>query len=270
LRVEHGFHGYIHLKTIPDADPELIREAGRYADRLSINVEFARAATLSELAPEKDGPRIDASMQGIAVAIAENRDDRKRLRHVPRFAPAGQSTQMIVGADAAPDVEILERSARLYDNHRLKRVYYSAYSPIADGSVALPARPPPLLREHRLYQADWLIRFYEFSAQEITATARSGMLDLANDPKTAWALQHPEYFPLDVNRASREQLLRVPGIGTRSAGKLLSLRRLQRMRLAAIAAIVPSIEKVKPFIVARDWRPRATAQAGATQLRLAL
>jgi len=263
LREQHGFRGYIHLKTIPDADPALVLEAGRYADRLSINVELPRTQSLAQLAPEKDAGRIDHAMGAIGAGIDDNRDARRRYRSAPVFAPAGQSTQMIVGADAAADVEILERSDALYRRHRLRRVYYSAYSPIPDPSSALPAAPAPLLREHRLYQADWLLRFYEFSLPEIAAATGGGMLDLATDPKTAWALRHPQQFPVDVNRAPRELLLRVPGLGVKSVATLLRMRRLQRLRLEHLAAFVPSLARVQPFIVALDWKPRGPAGTAA-------
>lgn len=280
LREQHGFCGYIHLKSIPDADPALVLEAGRYADRLSINVELPRAQSLAALAPEKDAARIERAMGEIGTGIEDNRDARRRYRSAPVFAPAGQSTQMIVGADAAADVEILERSDTLYRRHRLRRVYYSAYSPIPDPSAALPAAPAPLLREHRLYQADWLLRFYEFSLPEIAAATPDGMLDLSMDPKTAWALRHPGSFPIDVNRAPRETLLRVPGLGVKSVATLLRMRRLQRLRLEHLAAFVPSLARVQPFIVALDWKPRGPAEAAragrgaraapAAQLALAL
>ncbi len=277
LREQHAFRGYIHLKTIPDADPALVLEAGRFADRLSINVELPRERSLAALAPQKDARRIERAMGEIGTQIEDNRDARRHYRSAPVFAPAGQSTQMIVGADAAADVEILERSDSLYRVHRLRRVYYSAYSPIPDPSSALPAAPAPLLREHRLYQADWLLRFYGFSLPEIAAATPDGMLDLAMDPKTAWALRHPAQFPVDVNRAAREQLLRVPGLGVKSVAKLLRMRRLQRLRLAHLLAVVPSLAKIQPYIVALDWRPRvaATIRGGhasspTAQLALAL
>ena len=277
LREQHAFRGYIHLKTIPDADPALVLEAGRFADRLSINVELPRERSLAALAPQKDAARIERAMGEIGTQIEDNRDARRHYRSAPVFAPAGQSTQMIVGADAAADVEILERSDSLYRVHRLRRVYYSAYSPIPDPSSALPAAPAPLLREHRLYQADWLLRFYGFSLPEIAAATPDGMLDLAMDPKTAWALRHPAQFPVDVNRAPREQLLRVPGLGVKSVAKLLRMRRLQRLRLGHLVAVVPSLAKIQPYIVALDWRPRvaATLRGGhssspTAQLALAL
>ncbi len=213
LRVEHGFRGYIHLKTIPDADPLLLAEAGRWADRLSINVELPTEAALKDYAPEKDMGGIRRSMgrmrQGIDAASERTRPGAARP---PRFAPAGQSTQVIVGADPSPDRTILRISTNLYGSYGLRRVYYSAFSPIPDASAALPLQPAPLLREHRLYQADWLLRFYGFGVEEL-ATDAAGNLDLVHDPKLAWALEHREMFPVDVNTAPREALLRVPGLG---------------------------------------------------------
>ena len=205
LREEHGFRGYIHLKTIPDADPALLIEAGRYADRLSINVELPTAGSLAALAPEKDLPGIRRSMGRMRLRIDEHRADRRS----PRFAPAGQSTQVIVGADASSDRTILAMSTNLYGSYGLRRVYYSAFSPIPDASSALPPAHAPLVREHRLYQADWLMRFYGFTAPELE-TDPVGNLDLAIDPKLAWALAHRELFPVDINAAPRETLLRIP------------------------------------------------------------
>ncbi|MFM1886296.1 MAG: hypothetical protein RL026_1453 [Pseudomonadota bacterium] len=280
LRVEHGFRGYIHLKTIPDAAPELLRQAGLYADRLSINVELPTLQGLQRLAPEKDAVQIDGAIDHIRDGITENREDRKRLRSTPRFAPAGQSTQMIIGADAADDATVLRRSHGLYDRAGLRRVYYSAYSPIPDASSVLPGQAAPLVREHRLYQADWLLRFYGFGVDEILDAAPGGMLPLDRDPKLAWALRHPERFPVDLNRAPREMLLRVPGLGTRSVDRLLAMRRLQRLRLAHLQGVVPSLKRVQPFVQLPDWHPRQVvasnddgaipvAQNGA-QLALAL
>jgi putative DNA modification/repair radical SAM protein len=266
LRTVHDFRGYIHLKTIPGADPALVEEAGRHADRLSINVELPEAESLARLAPEKDAAGIERAMAGIGTAIAENRDSRARHRHAPRFAPAGQSTQMIVGADAATDATVLARSSTLYRSHALRRVYYSAYSPIPDPSDALPSRPAPLVREHRLYQADWLLRFYGYSLPEVVDATRDGMLDLRIDPKLAWALRHPERFPVDVNRAPRELLLRVPGLGVRGVERLLRMRRLQRVRLAHLATLGVSLAKIQPFVCAGDWQPRAQAAGLARRL----
>ena len=256
LREEHDFRGYIHLKTIPDADPELIHRAGLHADRLSINVELPTEAGLSRLAPDKDARRIEGAMRGMKAAIDEARDGTARFAQAPRFAPAGQSTQMIVGADAATDADIVGKASRLYGDFGLRRVYYSAFSPIPDASGVLPLKRPPLVREHRLYQSDWLLRFYGYEAGEVVqAAGEDGMLPLDIDPKLAWALKFREYFPVDVNRSSREMLLRVPGLGVRAVNHVVASRRHRRLRLDDIARLTGSIAKVRPFIAAADWRP---------------
>jgi putative DNA modification/repair radical SAM protein len=260
LREEHDFRGYIHLKTIPDADPELVRQAGLFADRVSINVELPTIAGLARLAPEKDGGRIEAAMGDMKSAIVEGGDARKRFKSAPAFAPAGQSTQMIVGADAASDAAIVGRAETLYERFRLRRVYYSAFSPIPDASAVLPLRRPPLMREHRLYQADWMMRFYGFASAEIAAAAgEEGNLPLDLDPKTAWALKHRGFFPLDVNAAPREALLRVPGLGVKAVDRILAARRHRRLRLDDVARLTRSIAKVRPFLIAADWRPTLLA-----------
>ncbi|MDT9598166.1 putative DNA modification/repair radical SAM protein [Sphingosinicella rhizophila] len=256
LREDHDFRGYVHLKTIPDADPELVRQAGVHADRVSINVELPTAAGLRRLAPEKDGDRIEGAMKDMKNAIEEKRDARKRFKNAPSFAPAGQSTQMIVGADSANDGDIVQRAATLYGRFGLRRIYYSAFSPIPDASAILPLRRPPLMREHRLYQSDWLIRFYGFTPGEVAQTADdAGMLALDIDPKLAWALKFREHFPVDVNRAPRELLLRVPGLGVKAVDKILSSRRWRSLDLDDVARLTVSIAKVRPFITARNWRP---------------
>lgn len=256
LREEHDFRGYIHLKAIPEADAELVQRAGLYADRVSINIELPTVAGLTRLAPDKSAPRIEQAMGTIRGAIVEAKDARRRFRNAPRFAPAGQSTQMIVGADAASDADIVGRAATLYDRFALRRVYYSAFSPIPDASAVLPLRRPPLLREHRLYQSDWLMRFYGFAPHEVGQAAdAAGMLPLDIDPKLAWALKFRDRFPVDVNRAGREALLRVPGLGVRAVGALLAARRQRRLRLEDVARLTVSLAKVRPFIVTADWRP---------------
>ena len=256
LREDHDFRGYIHLKTIPDADPELVHKAGLYADRVSINVELPTAGGLKRLAPEKDGVRIETAMAEVKSSIIDLKDARKRYKSAPRFAPAGQSTQMIVGADAATDRDIVARASTLYDRFRLRRVYYSAFSPIPDASDVLPLQRPPLMREHRLYQSDWLMRFYGFSAGEVSDAAEpSGMLPLDIDPKLAWALKHRENFPVDVNRAPREALLRVPGLGVKAVDKLIASRRWRRLTLADVGRLTVSAAKVRPFLITEDWRP---------------
>ena len=256
LRVEHGFRGYIHLKIIPNASPELLAEAAVHADRLSTNIELPTDASLATLAPEKAPSAIRTAMAHIEGKREESRPDGKQQNGKKKptvLAPAGQSTQMIVGADATDDAGILRRSASLYAGYGLKRVYYSAFSPIPDASSKLPPQAPPLMREHRLYQADWLMRFYGFSANEIAL--EGGFLDLKIDPKLAWALAHRELFPLDVNRADREMLLRVPGLGVSSVNGILATRRHHRLRLEDVARLCASAKKVRPFIVADDWTP---------------
>jgi putative DNA modification/repair radical SAM protein len=210
LRRDHGFAGDIHLKTIPEASPWLIEQAGLWADRLAINLELVSEQSLDKLAPEKDAPAIKTAMGQMHERITEAREERRR------FAPAGQSTQVIVGADDTTDEAVLGSSASLYGTFGLRRVYYSAFSPIPEASAVLPAKAPPLQRENRLYQADWLLRLYGFTVEEIAAGGEGGMLDLDADPKLAWALKHRERFPVDVNTADREMLLRVPGVGTRA------------------------------------------------------
>jgi putative DNA modification/repair radical SAM protein len=256
LREDHDFRGYIHLKTIPEASPDLIHQAGLYADRVSINVELPTDAGLTRLAPDKNGKTIEGAMGGMKLAIRQSKDERKRFRHAPRFAPAGQSTQMIVGADAASDSDIVGRASTLYDRFRLRRVYYSAFSPIPDASAVLPLKRPPLMREHRLYQSDWLMRFYGFAPGEVQqATEADGNLPLDIDPKLAWALKFRDRFPLDVNRAPREELLRVPGLGVRGVNQIIASRRHRNLRLDDVARLTVSIAKIRPFICTVDWRP---------------
>jgi len=259
LREDHQFRGYIHLKTIPDADPELIHQAGLHADRLSINVELPTTNGLKRLAPEKSESRIEGAMNGMKAAIIDTGDARKRYKSAPRFAPAGQSTQMIVGADAATDGDIVRKAASLYGRFGLRRVYYSAFSPIPYASAVLPLQRPPLMREHRLYQSDWLMRFYDYQPAEIVAAAdeTTGMLPLDMDPKLAWALKFRDRFPVDVNRAPREMLLRVPGLGVKAVGAILTARRWRRLHLADVGRLTSSIAKVRPFLIAEDWRPVA-------------
>jgi predicted DNA-binding helix-hairpin-helix protein len=195
-------------------------------------------------------------MADMKSSIAEAADSRRRFRSAPAFAPAGQSTQMIVGADSASDGEIVRRASNLYDRFALRRVYYSAFSPIPDASAVLPLKRPPLMREHRLYQSDWLMRFYGFGASEVAEAAdEKGMLPLDIDPKLAWALKHRGIFPLDVNRAPRELLLRVPGLGVKAVNALLASRRWRRLRLADLGRLTVSIAKLRPFITTDDWRP---------------
>ncbi|WP_316198866.1 MULTISPECIES: putative DNA modification/repair radical SAM protein [unclassified Bradyrhizobium] len=270
LREEHRFRGYIHLKTIPEADEALIAEAGKYADRLSINIEMPLETSLAKLAPEKNQRAIRRTMGRLRLKLDEADEAKKAIRKArpPRFAPAGQSTQMIVGADSADDRTILATSANLYGAYKLRRVYYSAFSPIPDASRALPLQAPPLAREHRLYQADWLMRFYGFDAEEIVDESQ-GMLPLDIDPKLAWALRHRDRFPLDINTASREELLRVPGFGTRTVERILTMRRATSIRLADLTRLHVVRNKALPFIVLSDHRPsRGLLDAAGLRTRL--
>jgi len=255
LREEENFRGYIHLKTIPDAAPDLIEEAGRYADRLSINVELPQDQSVARLAPEKNPATIRRAMGEVKSLRSAAKERSHTGKRPPRFAPAGQSTQMIVGADASTDAVILGQSTRLYGDYGLKRVYYSAFSPIPDASRMLPLVTPPLVREHRLYQADWLLRFYGFGVDEITAARPDGNLDLAIDPKLAWALAHRGLFPVDVARAPREMLLRVPGFGTKTVDRILTARHHRTLRHDDLLRIGANMKNARPFITLPDWSP---------------
>ena len=255
LRLKHNFAGYIHLKTIPDASPLLIEEAGLYADRLSVNVELPTEKSIQQLAPQKQVTTIRQAMANVRVHIEDAKDSTLQSKLQKKFAPAGQSTQMIIGADGANDATILQSSATLYTGYRLKRVYYSAFSPIPDASSILPIIKPPLLREHRLYQADWLFRFYGFQMGELTESQTNGMLDLDFDPKLAWALNNRHRFPVDVNRADKEMLLRIPGMGVRNVKRILMARRFKRLTLDDLQAFHLSLAKLKPFIIADQWSP---------------
>jgi putative DNA modification/repair radical SAM protein len=263
LRQEHRFAGYIHLKTIPEASPWLIEQAGLFADRMSINLELPSDQSLKSLAPEKNGRGIRIAMGQMRERIAEAREERRR------FAPAGQSTQMIVGADDATDAGLLATSATLYGDYKLRRVYYSAFSPIPEASPVLPVKSPPLLRENRLYQADWLLRYYGFTVEEIAAGGDAGMLDLGVDPKLAFALKHRADFPVDVNSAPREMLLRVPGLGVRAVDKLIAARRYTRLRMADLARLTPSLKRARAFLIAADHTPGALTDRADLRQRLA-
>ena len=291
LREEHRFSGYIHLKTIPEASPELLAAAGRHADRLSINIELPTEEGLSSFAPEKSLPSIRGAMGELRWRIEEAKEakvageakpttvaatapaapaKRAGRARAPRFAPAGQSTQMIVGADGASDQQILGAADNLYGNYRMRRVYYSAFSPIPDARRLLPVQAPPLAREHRLYQADWLLRFYGYGVDEITDTTQNGMLDLDIDPKLAWAIRHPERFPVDLNLASKEMLLRVPGLGVRNVKRVLMARRHGRLRVADVARLRAPLSKLLPFVQLADHHPRrALDDPTALRARLA-
>ena len=255
LRQDHGFAGYIHLKTIPNAAPELVREAGRWADRLSINIELPSQRDLDALAPDKELVQITRAMGVVREGIGEAMEGG-----APAFAPAGQATQMLVGATDAPDATMLQASSLLYARQRLRRVYYSAYSPIPDASPELPPTAPPLLREHRLYQADWLMRFYGFGAGELT-TAAAPNLELDVDPKLGWALRNRERFPVDVNRADRRELLRIPGLGVRNVKRILGIRRWHRLRVMDLARLRVPLGRALPFVELADHTPGALTDA---------
>ena len=274
LRLDHGFRGYIHLKTIPGASAALIDEAGLYADRLSMNLELPNERSLRTLAPEKSGATIRAGLAVTRAGIDQAAQARKRGAGVigraapPRFAPAGQSTQIIIGADAETDVSILRTSVTSYADFKLKRVYYAAFSPTGHPSANLPHEATPLVREHRLYQADWLLRFYGFGLADLIAAAPTGMLDLTIDPKLAWALTHREDFPVDVNTASRERLLRVPGLGVRAVDRIIASRRSGALRIADVARVAGAMARAKPFIVTPDHQPGAVLESAHLKRKL--
>ncbi len=271
LREEHKFRGYIHLKTIPEASHGLIELAGRYADRISINIELPTQQSITALAPEKNLARTQDAMAHIRTKIDERRATKSNRKptgpNTPKPPPfaTGQSTQMIVGADDSTDSVILRRADTLYSGYKLRRVYYSGFSPIPEPSSVLPVKPPPLVREHRLYQADWLLRFYGFKVDEITDHAAPN-LDLALDPKLAWALRNRHWFPVDINRAAREQLLRIPGLGVRNTERILQARRFTRLRLADLVRLRLAMKKVMPFIITADHNP-AVLELDSDQLR---
>jgi putative DNA modification/repair radical SAM protein len=266
LREEHEFRGYIHLKTIPEASPELVAAAGRYADRLSVNIELPTREALTTLAPEKNDVSIKRAMGEIRLRLDETAEGGAKA---PRFSPAGQSTQVIVGADESSDAAIMETADALYRSYKLRRIYYSAFSPIQRASSRLPNRAPPLLREHRLYQADWLMRYYGFSLDELSQAMPGGKLDLSVDPKTTWALANREHFPVDVNTADRHMLLRVPGLGVRVIDRIISSRRHRRLRYEDLKRLGATLKRARHFICTADYRP-PRSDADSANLRRAL
>ena len=261
LRTKHHFNGYIHLKSIPGASRELMNEAGLYADRMSVNIEIPKEQSLKLLAPEKDHQSVYAPMRYIQLETLEKKEDRKHgMKNVPRFVPAGQSTQMIVGATSETDRDILRLSSALYGKSdapmndfgkrlpSMRRVYYSGYVSVNTYDKRLPVlKQPPLVRENRLYQADWLMRFYEFNVEEIVDEAHAN-LDLDMDPKLAWALRHPERFPVDINKADYEMILRVPGIGVKSAALIVNSRRFNRLTSYHLKKMGVVMKRAKYFI----------------------
>jgi putative DNA modification/repair radical SAM protein len=256
LREVHFYNGYLHLKAVPGASEEAMAQAGRYADRLSANIELPTQADLTSLAPEKTREDIETAMTQIGVRVAESKAMCAESPKAPAYAPAGQSTQMIVGATPSTDATIIATASDLYSKHKLRRVYYSAFSPIPHADGRLPGAAPPLVREHRLYQADWLMRFYGFRSDELT-TPTEPNLDANVDPKLAWALRHREFFPVDLNRAPKAALLRVPGLGVRNVKRILSIRRFHKIRLEDLVKLRVSLTKCRPFVVVADHNPEA-------------
>jgi len=262
LRTEENYYGYIHLKAIPGASRELIHEAGIWADRLSVNIEIPTEPNLKRLAPEKDYKGILSPMSQIKNEIVASKEERKKFRKAPRFAPAGQSTQLIVGATPETDRQIILLSSGLYKTQNLKRVYFSGYLPVNAYDERLPAlNRPPLVRENRLYQSDWLMRFYRFRAEEIL-TDDQPFLDLDIDPKLGYALRNMHLFPVDINRADYEMILRVPGIGVQSAQKIVLARRHRKLNSLHLKKIGIVMKRAKYFITTNelpvsttDWEP---------------
>lgn len=253
LRLEENFNGYIHLKTIPGASQEIITEAGLYVDRMSINLEMPTEAGLQKFAPEKTHAEVQKDLGIVRDRLIQLKDERKLIKTVPKFVPAGQTTQMVVGAHSETDQDIILMADRHYKEFKLKRVYFSGYIPINPEEKALPAvgSAPPLLRENRLYQSDWLMRFYEFSADEIVDDQHPN-LDLDIDPKLSWALRHPEAFPVDINRADYKMILRVPGIGVRSAKKIVQARRFGQIHIDQLKRMGVAYNRAQHFIRCAD------------------
>ena len=254
LRQIHKFGGYIHLKAIPGASQLLIDEAGLVADRLSANIELPTQADLVQLAPEKKSAVIESTMSQIAVRKDEADEDRRKSTLAPKFAAAGQSTQMVVGATPANDRQILSTATHLYGQYKLRRIYYTGFSPYPEADARLPLKAAPLMREHRLYQSDWLMRFYGFDASELTSEANPS-LSLTEDPKTTWARTHPEFFPVDVNTAPRESLLRVPGIGYRNVERILSIRRYHALLVDDLKKLNVRLKSALPYLLTVDHLP---------------
>lgn len=267
LRQVYRFNGYIHLKSIPGASQELVNEAGLYADRMSVNIEIPNEQSLQLLAPEKDFQSVFTPMRYIQQGMLQSAEERKKYRHAPHFVPAGQSTQMIVGATSDSDKDILHLTSALYKRPSMKRVYYSGFVPVNGYDNRLPAlKQPPLVRENRLYQADWLLRFYNFKVDEIVDDSYPD-LDLEIDPKLAWALRHPEAFPVDINRADYEMLLRVPGLGVKSAKMILTARRYSRLGTAHLKQIGVVLKKAQYFITCNELPTRTVNEIKPENVR---
>lgn len=267
LREEHRFNGYIHLKLVPGADLLLVEEAGRYADRVSVNIELPTRSSLALLAPDKTKESIVAPMRKVGELITGYREERRKLRSAPTFVPAGQSTQVIVGATPETDRQIVTLAEGLYRTLDLKRVYYSAFVPVNSDSK-LPVARPPLLREHRLYQADWLLRYYAFSADELLDD-RHPSLDMEVDPKAGWALRHLDLFPVEANRADYEVLLRIPGIGVRSAQRIVRARRMAALDFDDLKKLGVVLKRARYFLTAKgEHIDECTADAAILRQRL--
>ncbi|MEM6396056.1 MAG: putative DNA modification/repair radical SAM protein [Bacteroidota bacterium] len=266
LRLDHKFNGYIHLKAIPGASDELMHEAGLYADRLSVNLEMPSERSLKKVAPEKSYAEAYKPMNYLAETITGMREEKRVVKSAPKFAPAGQSTQMVIGASPETDLTILDLADSLYQKQKLKRVYYSGYVPISEDNRLPALVNPPVEREHRLYQADWLMRFYGFDRREIV-DERFPNLDLAIDPKLAYALRNPQHFPIDVNTAPKEWLLRVPGLGVKSANRIVKARRFRSLRKEHLQKIGIVWKRAKYFLktgdrdyIQLDWKPEDLRQ----------
>lgn len=250
LREGWRFNGYIHAKAIPGASPELVEQLGLLADRLSVNIELPSEAGLNSLAPDKTKRAILNPMRQIQSRNQQSREELVKYRHAPRFAPAGQSTQLIVGATPDSDFHIMRLTQGLYDRYQLKRVFYSAYVPVVEHALLPPKdAKPPLLREHRLYQADWLLRFYHFRAEELLDEQHRDF-DTRVDPKCSWALAHPEFYPVEVNTADYETLLRIPGVGPVSAKRILSARRVGGLRVEHLRKLGVVMKRAQFFLTA--------------------
>jgi putative DNA modification/repair radical SAM protein len=270
LRTGHNYNGYIHLKSIPGTSPELIAEAGLYADRLSCNIEMPSEESLKLVAPDKNYQSVYTTMHYIQQGFLQGKEDRKKYHHAPRFAPAGQSTQMIIGGSPDNDMKILNLSDSLYRRPAMKRVYYSGYIPINTHDARLPAiNTPPLVRENRLYQADWLMRFYHFNVDEIVNDAHPN-LELEVDPKLSWALRHPEAFPVNINTADYEMILRVPGIGVKSAKLIVCSRRYGQLNSGHLQKIGVVMKRARFFITCNELVANTVHETGPEYIRNAL
>lgn len=267
LRLEENFNGYIHLKTIPGASPEIIHEAGLYVDRMSINLEMPTEAGLKQFAPEKSHQEVQKDLGIVRDRLIQFKDERKIIKSVPKFVPAGQTTQMVIGAHNETDQDIILMADQHYKEFKLKRVYFSGYIPINHEEKMLPAigSAPPLLRENRLYQSDWLMRFYGFDATEIVDEQHPN-LDLDVDPKLAWALRNPQQFPVDINYAEYRMILRVPGIGVRSAKKIMQARRFGKIHIDQLKRLGVAYNRAQHFIRCADT-PKFLKEQLPSQIR---